>query len=80
MGSAGASEMASLYYNYTNVVQSKTTLEEMGHEQAKTRVTTDNASAVRLIDKSMTTKSAKLYDQRFNWLKCKEAQKKIDLV
>ena len=52
----------------------------MGHEQPKTRVITDNALAVRLIDKSMTPKLAKLYDQRFNWLKCREAQKLFDLV
>ena len=52
----------------------------MGHSQPKTRVTTDNASAVGLIDKSMTPKRAKSYDQRFNWLKCREAQKLFDLV
>ena len=80
MGSAGESEMASLYYNCKNAVPLKTTLEEMGHSQPKTRVTTDNASAVGLIDKSMTPKRAKSYDQRFNWLKCREAQKLFDLV
>ena len=77
---AGESDMASLYYNCKNTVPLTTTLEEMGHNQPKARVTTDNASAVGLIDKSMTLKRAKSYDQRFNWLKCREVQKRFDLV
>ena len=59
MGSAAESEMASLYYNCKKVVPMKTTLEEMGHEQPATKVTTDNESAAGLVNKTMTPKRAK---------------------
>ena len=80
IGLPGESKMASLYYNCKNTVPLKTILEEMGHIKPKTRVATDNTSVIGLIGKSMTPKRAKSYDQRFNWLKCREAQKLFDLV
>ena len=43
-------------------------------------VTTDNSAAVGLIKKSMIPKAAKSYDMRFNYLKCREAQKQFDIV
>ena len=54
----------------------KTTLEEMGHEQPETKVTTDNESSAGLVNKTMTPKRAKSYDQGFSWLKCRESKKK----
>ena len=59
----GESEMASLYYNYKKAVPMKTTLEEMGHEQPAAKVTTDNESAAGLVNKTMTPKCEKSYDQ-----------------
>ena len=80
MGSAGESEVAALYYNCKSALPTKVCLEEMGHEQPKTPAITDNSTAAGLINKTMTPKRAKAYDQRFNWLKCREAQKQFALI
>ena len=80
MGSAGESEVAALYYNCKSAIPLRTALEEMGHEQPKTPAVTDNSTAAGLINKTMTPKRAKAYDQRFNWLKCREAQKMFHLI
>ena len=79
-GPAGELEVAALYYNCKSALPLKTCLEEMGHEQPKTPVVTDNSTAAGLIGKTMTPKRAKAYDQRFNWLKCREAQKQFSLI
>ena len=52
----------------------------MGHQQPKTPVITDNSTAEGLINKTMVPKKAKSYDLRFNWLKCREAQKQFSLL
>ena len=80
MGSAGEAEIASLYYNCKNALPLRTALMEMGHPQPKTPAVTDSATSEGLINKTMTPKRAKTYDQRFNWLKCREAQKQFDII
>ena len=80
VGSAGEAEVASLYYNCKNAIPLRRALEEMGHPQPPTRAITDNSTAEGLINKSMTPKRAKTYDQRMNWLKCREAQKQFNIL
>ena len=80
MGSAGETEVASLYYNCKNAVVLRRALNEMGHLQPKTTVITDNSTAEGLINKTMTPRRAKTYDQRTNWLKCREAQKQFNII
>ena len=80
MGSAGETEVASLYYNCKNAVPLRRALEEMGHPQPPTPAVTDNSTAEGLINKTMTPSRAKTYDQRTNWLKCREAQKQFDII
>ena len=80
MGSAGESEVAALYYNCKGSLPLQTGLEEMGHPQPRTPAITDNSAAAGLINKTMIPKRAKAYDSRFNWLKCREAQKQFDLI
>ena len=58
----------------------KTSLEEIGHPQPKTPAMIDNSTAAGLIIKTMTPKRAKAYDQRNNWLKCRQARKQFDLI
>ena len=55
-------------------------LQEMGHQQPKTPLVTDNKLAEGLINKTMTSKASKNYDLRFNLLKCRDAQKQFDLI
>ena len=80
MGSAGETEVASLYYNCKNAIPLRRALIEMGHPQTKTIAVTDNSTAEGLINKSMTPKRAKTYDQRMNWLRCREAQKQFNII
>jgi hypothetical protein len=75
MSSASESELAALYDGYKLAVPIRTTLEEMGHPQHKrTIVTTDNITAQGLTMVTMTPKASKSMDQRFQWLKCRNAQ------
>ena len=43
-------------------------------------VVANNSTAEGLINKTMVSKKAKSYDLRFNWLKCREAQKQFSLL
>ena len=79
MGSAGETEVASLTI-CKNAVVLRRVLNEMGHLQPKTIVITENSTAEGLINKTMTPRRAKTYDQRTNWLKCREAQKQFNII
>ena len=70
MSSASEAETTDLFYNCKTAAPLRETLEEMGHPQPKTQVTTDNSTAQGLITKSMIPKAAKSYAMRFNFLKC----------
>ena len=78
MSSAAEFELAALYYGCKLAVPIRTTLEEMGHPQHKrTMVTTDNITAQGLTMGTMTPKASKSMDQRFQWLKCRKAQRQF---
>jgi len=75
MSSASEAELAALHYGCKQAAPIRVTLEEMGHPQpAPTPVTTDNITAQGLTMGTMTPKASKSNDQRFNWLKCCNAQ------
>ena len=80
MPSASEADTAALFYNCKPAVPLRVTLEEMGHAQPETQVTTDNSTAQGLITKTMILKAAKSYDMQFNFLKCQEAQRQFDIV
>ena len=71
MSSASEAETAAILYNCKEALPLRVSLEEMGHEQPKTPVTTDNTTAHELIKKTMIPKRAKSYDMRINFLKCR---------
>jgi len=78
MSSASEAEMAALYYGCKVAAPLRTTLEELGHYQPKpTPVTTDNITALGLTMGTMTPKASKSMDQRFHWLKCRNAQRQF---
>ena len=52
----------------------------MGPLQQKTTAITDNSTAEGLINNTMTPNSAKTYDFRTNWLKCREAQRQFNIM
>jgi hypothetical protein len=75
MSSASIAELAALYYGCKLAFSICTTFEEMGHPQLKrTMITTNNITAPDLTMGTMTLKASKLMDQRFHWLKCRNAQ------
>lgn len=80
MSSAPETETAALFYNKAAALPLRTTLAEMGHPQPTMPVTTDNSTAQGLITKSMIPEASKSYDMRFNWLKCRQAQRQFDLM
>jgi hypothetical protein len=80
LSSASEAESAAIFLNCKAALPLRISLEEMGHPQPKTPVTTDNTTAVGLIQKTMTPKKAKSNDMRFNWSKCREAQGQFDLM
>ena len=80
MSSASKSELAALFYNCKAAVPLRVTLEEMGHRQPKTPVTTDNSTVHGLIQSTMILKASKSMDMRFHWLKCRMAQHIFDIM
>jgi len=78
MSSASEAELAALYYGCKPAAPIRVTLEEMGHPQpAPTPVTTDNITVQGLTLGTMTPKASNSNDQRFNWLKCRNAQRSL---
>jgi hypothetical protein len=81
MSSASEAKMAALYYGCKVAAPLRTTLEELGHYQPKpTPVTTDNIPALGLTMGTMTPKASKSMDQRFHWLKCRNAQRQFQYL
>jgi hypothetical protein len=60
---ASEAELAALYYGCKLAVPIRTTLDEMGHTQPPTPVTTDNIMAQSLTIGTMTPKASKSMDQ-----------------
>ena len=76
MSSASEAETGALYYGCKRAIPYRVTLEEMGHPQTDpTPVTTDNNTAHGLTMGTMTSKASKSNDMRFQWLKCRKAQR-----
>jgi hypothetical protein len=74
MSSASEAELASLYYGCKIAAPLRTTLKEMGHTQPRpTPVTTNNITAQGLTMGTMPPRSSKSMDQRFHWLKRRDA-------
>ena len=76
MSSASEAELGALYYGCKRAIPYRNTLEEMGHPQTNpTPVTTDNNTAHGLTMGTMQSKASKPNDMRFQWLKCRKAQR-----
>jgi hypothetical protein len=75
MSSASKVELSPLYYSCKMAAPLRTTLNKLGHNQANpTPITTNNINAQGLTMGIMTAKASKSMDQRFHWLKCRDAQ------
>jgi hypothetical protein len=78
MSSASKVELSTLYYGCKMAAPLRTTLKELGHNQANlTPITTVNITAQGLTMDTMTAKALKSMDQHFHWLKCCNAQRQF---
>jgi len=80
MSSASEAEIAALFQNCKAAIPLRVALEEMGHPQPKTPITTDNSTAHGLIHNRMTPKASKSNDMRHHWLRSRRAQHQFDFL
>ena len=78
MASAAEAELAAVYYVAQEAIPLRYLLEELGHHQTTTPITTDNATAHGLIRGMMMPRKSKAMDMRFHWLRCRQAQRHFD--
>ena len=74
MASAAEAELAAVYYAAQEAISLRHLLEELGHSQTTTPITTDNATAHGLISGAMMPRKSKAMDMLFHWLRCRQAQ------
>jgi hypothetical protein len=77
MSSAAEAELGALFINAKEAVCIRNILTEMGHQQPRTPIQTDNSTAEGVINNKIQPKRTKSMDMRFNWLKCREAQEQF---
>ena len=76
--SASKAEIGGLFISVkAAIVPIRQTLIEMGHPQPPTPMQTDNSTAHALISNKIRLKSLKSIEMRFNFIKCREAQKEF---
>jgi hypothetical protein len=69
LASAAEAELAGLFLNGQEAIPERITLEELGHKQGPTPLTTDNATANGIANDSIKQKRSKAMDMRFFWIK-----------
>ena len=74
MSSAAKAEMAALFENAKLGTQIRTTLEEMGHPQGPTPITTDNTTAHKIANNTCKQRRSRAMDMRFYWVQDRVAQ------
>jgi len=79
MSSAAEAELGALYINAKEAVYLRQILTEMGHQQPKTPIQTDNTTAEGVINNKIQLKRTKAMDMRFHWLCDREAQMQFNI-
>jgi len=74
MSSAAEAELGALYINAKEAVYIRQILTELGHQQPKTPIQTDNSTAEGVINSKIQPKRTKAMDMRYHWLRDREAQ------
>jgi hypothetical protein len=74
MSSAAEAELAGLYINASQAVAIRQLLHEMGHQQPRTPIQTDNSTALGVVTNNIQPRRTKSMDMRFYWLRCRDAQ------
>ena len=79
MSSAAEAEIAGIFTNAKEAVPIRPTLEEMGHPQPPTEITTDNMTASGILNKTFKQTRSKAIDMNYNWVRDRIAQKQFKL-
>jgi hypothetical protein len=69
MASAMEAELGALFHNARDGIPLRTTLIEMGHDQAATLIHTDNACAAGVANETVKQRRSKSIDMRFYWIR-----------
>jgi hypothetical protein len=74
VASAAEAEMGALFFNAKDATWLRTTLQEMGHPQPATPLTTDNSCAAGILNNTVKQRRSKAIDMRFYWVRDRVAQ------
>ncbi len=74
MSLATEAKLGTLFINAKTAVSMQCTLEELGHQQLRTPIQTNNSTAHALLTNKILPKALKAMDMRFHWLRCRSAQ------
>jgi hypothetical protein len=74
VNAASDAETAGVYNNCIDAIPIRTTLQELGHSQARTPVTTDNSTTAGFANRTIKQRRSKAMDMRYYWLQDREAQ------
>ena len=77
MSSAAEAETGAVFHNMKEGVVIRTTLEEMGWPQGRTRIQTDNSTAMGIANSNINQRRSKAMDMRFFWIQDREAQQQF---
>jgi hypothetical protein len=77
MASAAKAELAALFIAARKMVPHWQTLINMGWPQPRSPVQTDDSTAIRVTNKTIIPKRAKMMDMRLWWLQCHGSQKQF---
>ena len=80
MSSAAETELGRQFNNTKEGVAKHITLEEMGHNQGKTPVISDNTTTVGIANKILKHKRSKAIDMKFYWTRDREAQEQFKFI
>ena len=74
MSSAAEAEIGAMFVNAREAIPTRRSLEELGHQQPKTPMQTDNAAAHQVVTLKVQPKRTKAMDMRFHWLRDRASQ------
>ena len=79
VSSAAEAECGGVFHNCIVALGLRNTLNEMGHPQQKTIITTDNTTATSFVHSVMRAKRSKSWDMKWNWLRERTAQDQFEV-
>ena len=79
MASDAEAETGAIFLNIQQAVPIRTVLIEMGHPQPPTPIKTNIATSYGTLISNMRRKRSKVFDMRFQWMRCLNKQNQLRL-